>query len=753
MAFTESWVETDPDGSVITVSQLDNFERATKRQLRERLEGDPANLNLSGVFESSGGGFASAAVVKKGVARTFTDTIANIGSYPLQDGRLFIATDTGRVYHLKGSGAIEFQYLPLTGGALTGGIIISVGAIDTGLNIQANAGQNRYVRFRTGSLDRWVITTTAGAESGGQAGSDFTINRYDDGGALIGTVISITRSTGNITSFGNITHTNYAFSAVANEGILQVASTGGGAVGWKFVAQTNDRLVLYKVGSASAIMTVDPAGPISLGFALITGDIAATGSILSSNGASNSLIEIRSNNATKRSLFWTTGGSVRWEAYADATNEGGGNSGSNWHLAGYSDAGTFIDDWIGIFRSTGQVLFASTAQSRFQLKGIANASAPSLLDLHGSPAASPSAYVRMGGLYGDFAAGAPSKFGLFSESVDMEFKSLNSANTINFLNKLSLSTTGVVAATSVVDINKDHAAAAVANYIKLNRQGGAKAFLGLDLSDNFVVVDSSGTNILFTVQNAGQVVVRRGSFVIDQGVAYPQMQWFDGSNTLECGWTANTFFFKQTQAIDRVLKFRNHSSVDILTLDFSANVVSATVVDVANGYRVSGAAAAGKYLRGDGSNFVSATPLLTDFASYAVRAYKSAAAQGISQNTLTAITFDAEDFDTNTLHDNVTNNSRLTAPVAGKYKITAHIGWQGVSSNVFVVIRKNGVATDLAKTLLAVTGTSIGTTEVNVTLSLAANDYVEVYGQSDAVSPFILNNLERTYFEMALIAA
>ena len=615
MAFTESWVETDPDGSVITVSQLDNFERATKRQVRERLEGDPANLNLSGVFET----FGTGAVVKKGVARAFVDTIANIGSYPLQDGRIFIASDSGRVYHLKGSGAIEFQYLPIVGGTLTGDLAISKGAADGGVIIAANAGQNRYLRFRSGQ-DRWVLTTTATAESGGNAGSDFTINRYDDGGALIGTVLALTRSSGLATFYGDVRHSgNWQLNSLANEGSLKLLSTGGGAVNWTWIAQTNDRLGLNTSGAGgSGVILVDPSGPVtfknqlivSTGGVVATGDSAITGNLAVIGTASNRSIEIRSNNTTKRSLFWTTGGSVRWEAYTDTTNEGGGNSGSNWHLTGYGDGGAIIDDWISIFRSTGQLLLTSTAQSRFQLKGIANASAPSLLDLHGSPVATPTAYVRIGGLYGDFAAGVPSKFGVFSDSVDLELKSLNSANTINLLNKVSLATTGVVAATSVLDINKDHVAAAFSAYVKLNRQGGAKAFLGLDLSDNFVVADSSGTNINLTVQNSGAVVVRRGQFIIDQGVAYPQMQWTDGSNTLECGWSANIFFFKQTQATQRAVKFRTSTSVDILTIDFNSGLITAEATAIFNavtGFRVNGAAVAGRYLRGDGTNFVSNT--------------------------------------------------------------------------------------------------------------------------------------------------
>jgi hypothetical protein len=51
------------------------------------------------------------------------------------------------------------------------------------------------------------------------------------------------------------------------------------------------------------------------------------------------------------------------------------------------------------------------------------------------------------------------------------------------------------------------------------------------------------------------------------------------------------------------------------------------------------------------------------------RVYKSWA-QSIS-TTETAITFDVESFDTDTMHDNVTNNTRITFTTAWKYKIDA----------------------------------------------------------------------------------
>ena len=48
------------------------------------------------------------------------------------------------------------------------------------------------------------------------------------------------------------------------------------------------------------------------------------------------------------------------------------------------------------------------------------------------------------------------------------------------------------------------------------------------------------------------------------------------------------------------------------------------------------------------------------------------AVQTISTNTVTALSFDVERFDTDNIHDNSTNPSRLTAKTAGKYLISGN---------------------------------------------------------------------------------
>jgi hypothetical protein len=68
-----------------------------------------------------------------------------------------------------------------------------------GLTIDGAAGTDRPLHLTTGGLNRWVVRATSTAESGSNAGSNFSIDRYSDGGALIDQPLTITRSTGTVT--------------------------------------------------------------------------------------------------------------------------------------------------------------------------------------------------------------------------------------------------------------------------------------------------------------------------------------------------------------------------------------------------------------------------------------------------------------------------------------------------------------------------------------------------------------------------
>jgi hypothetical protein len=65
--------------------------------------------------------------------------------------------------------------------------------------------------------------------------------------------------------------------------------------------------------------------------------------------------------------------------------------------------------------------------------------------------------------------------------------------------------------------------------------------------------------------------------------------------------------------------------------------------------------------------------------------------QSITNATLTVVTWDVEGFDTDNLHDNSTNNSRMTAQVTGKYIVGATLVYsENTTGARGVHVRKNG---------------------------------------------------------------
>lgn len=88
--------------------------------------------------------------------------------------------------------------------------------------------------------------------------------------------------------------------------------------------------------------------------------------------------------------------------------------------------------------------------------------------------------------------------------------------------------------------------------------------------------------------------------------------------------------------------------------------------------------------------------------------------------------FDTKDFDTSSNVDIVTNKGRFTAPVAGFYYFSAVVGINLTTGDlIYAMLYKNGSE---AKRGQGVTSSANSvSTSVSDILSLAANDYVEVY--------------------------
>ena len=78
----------------------------------------------------------------------------------------------------------------LSGATYTGNITVP------NVVINGSAGSNRQINFNTGGVVRWNVHANTTAESGSNNGSNFVIQRYDDSGNSLGSVLNFVRSTG-----------------------------------------------------------------------------------------------------------------------------------------------------------------------------------------------------------------------------------------------------------------------------------------------------------------------------------------------------------------------------------------------------------------------------------------------------------------------------------------------------------------------------------------------------------------------------
>ena len=105
------------------------------------------------------------------------------------------------------------------------------------------------------------------------------------------------------------------------------------------------------------------------------------------------------------------------------------------------------------------------------------------------------------------------------------------------------------------------------------------------------------------------------------------------------------------------------------------------------------------------------------------RVYNSANIS-IPNNTLTALTFDSERVDTDTMHSTVTNTGRITMTTAGWYDVGAGIQWPAATAgDRGIFIRMNGVS---YLTGLRFSSATLIDQAVSTQWQFAAGDYIEV---------------------------
>ena len=123
-----------------------------------------------------------------------------------------------------------------------------------------------------------------------------------------------------------------------------------------------------------------------------------------------------------------------------------------------------------------------------------------------------------------------------------------------------------------------------------------------------------------------------------------------------------------------------------------------------------------------------ATVTVAKLASTPHVSVRHSISQSIATATDTALAFDTERFDTDTMHDTATNNSRLTATTAGKYRISANVSFASNATGYRAVwLRKNGnSANPLARVVSPPVNGAITELCVSILENLVAADYVEV---------------------------
>lgn len=108
----------------------------------------------------------------------------------------------------------------------------------------------------------------------------------------------------------------------------------------------------------------------------------------------------------------------------------------------------------------------------------------------------------------------------------------------------------------------------------------------------------------------------------------------------------------------------------------------------------------------------------------AARSYNNTS-QSIANNSNTVLSFNSERFDNDNIHDNSTNNSRLTCKTAGKYLILATVIFDSnATGQRRAMITINGGGSIAVDSRSAISG-DYTHCNVSTVFSLGVNDYVE----------------------------
>ncbi|MET7253472.1 hypothetical protein [Dyadobacter fermentans] len=258
-----------------------------------------------------------------------------------------ISGTTGRIGKFTGANTIGDSLLSESGIGIiaNGGVFVS--------DVPHNSNIRGFSLWASG-LNRWVFGK-AGTESGSDSGSDYVMWCYNDAGAFLREPMRISRATGNVTfsgtltvSGGNSTQWNAAVPSTRTLTINGTTFDLSANRSWTISAGIGGSATVGRLPKMATTTTIADSLLSESGISII-----ANGGVFVSDTPTNTNV---------RGFSILNGGVTRW-TFGKAGTESGSDSGSDFTLWSYSDAGSFVREPMRISRSNGFVTFTATVSA------------------------------------------------------------------------------------------------------------------------------------------------------------------------------------------------------------------------------------------------------------------------------------------------------------------------------------------------------------------------------------------------------
>lgn len=184
--------------------------------------------------------------------------------------------------------------------------------------LDREAGDLGLVSYRTGNVERWRAQANSTAESGANAGSDYSIQAYDDAGASLGVAFSITRATlaaafgGALAVTGALSSASSIKSSSATAGVGYATGAGG--------------TVTQLTSKATGVTLNKACGQITLNNAALNAGVEVTFTVTNSAVASSDAVLVNHSSAGTSGAYMVQASAIANGSFAiTVTNLSAGN--------------------------------------------------------------------------------------------------------------------------------------------------------------------------------------------------------------------------------------------------------------------------------------------------------------------------------------------------------------------------------------------------------------------------------------------